>query len=65
MGLDEILDMAKKMNISMPKMLFVAAIEVKDPFSFGEELTPEVEEAVPRVALEITGLIKEKCLGQV
>ena len=58
MGLDEILDMAEKMNISMPSVLQVVAMEVKDPFSFGEELTPEVEKAVPRFISEIRAIIE-------
>jgi len=62
MGLDEILDLAEKMNISMPKTLYVTAIEVKDPFTFGEKLTPEVEKAIPQITSEITDIINEKCL---
>jgi hydrogenase maturation protease len=64
MGIDEIIDMAEKMNLVVPKSLYVAAIEVKDPFSFGEELTPEVEKVLPRVTSKIETIIREKCLGE-
>jgi hydrogenase maturation protease len=64
MGLDEIIDMAEKMNLEVPKNLFVAAIEVKDPFSFGEKLTNEIEKIVPKVTTEIETIIKEKCLAE-
>jgi hydrogenase maturation protease len=64
MGIDEILDMAEKMNLVVPKKLYVAAIEVKDPFSFGEKLTPEIEEVVPRVTSEVEKIIRGKCLGE-
>jgi hydrogenase maturation protease len=64
MGIDEIIDMAEKMNLVVPKILYVAAIEVKDPFSFGEKLTPEIEEVVPRVTSEVEKIIREKCLGE-
>jgi len=62
MGLDEILDMAEKMNLRVPNKLYVVAIEVKDPFSFGEELTPEVEEAIPKALSEIERIIRTDCL---
>jgi hydrogenase maturation protease len=62
MGLDEILDMAEKMNLKVPSKLYVVAIEVKDPFSFGEELTPEVEEAIPKALSEIERIIRTDCL---
>jgi hydrogenase maturation protease len=64
MGLDEIIDMAERMDLDVPKVLFVAAIEVKDPFSFGEKLTNEIEKIVPKVTTEIETIIKEKCLAE-
>lgn len=63
MGLDEIIDMAEKMDLDVPKTLFVAAIEVRDPFSFGEKITREMEETLPRVTSEIETMIRKKCLA--
>jgi len=59
MGLDEILTSAERMNISVPRNLYVAAIEVKDPFTFGEKLTLEVEKALPQIVCEIREIIKK------
>ena len=63
MGLDEVLAMGEKADLKMPKKLYVVAIEVKDPFSFGEALTPSVERAVPEAVGRVEKLINEKCLG--
>ncbi len=57
MGLDEVLAFAEKMKIQVPKNLTVAAVEVKDPFTFREGLTPEVERAVPRLTTKISKMI--------
>ena len=62
MGLDEILDVAEKMDLSMPEDLFVMAVEAKDLYSFSEELTPELEDAIPELLAEIAKIIDEECL---
>lgn len=59
MGLDEILDLAEKVQIKVPKTFDVVAIEVEDPYSFGEELTPKVKRALPKVVTKIERLIKK------
>jgi hydrogenase maturation protease len=57
MGLDEILDLAEKVKIRVPKTFDVVAIEVKDPFSFGEKLSPELEKVLPKVVTRVVKLI--------
>jgi hydrogenase maturation protease len=57
MGLDEILELAEKVKIKVPKTFDVVAIEVKDPFSFGERLSPEVEKALPEIVTRVVKLI--------
>ena len=60
MGMDEILALAEEGNISIPSDLRVVAIEVKDPFTFGEKLTPELELALPGIVSEISEMVKDR-----
>jgi hydrogenase maturation protease len=60
MGMDEILALAEETNVFIPSDLSVVAIEVKDPFTFGEKLTPELELALPGIVSEISGLVKKQ-----
>jgi hydrogenase maturation protease len=60
MGMDEILALAEDTNVSIPSDLSVVAIEVKDPFTFGEKLTLEMELALPRIVSEISELVKDR-----
>ena len=58
MGLDEILDLAEKVKIKVPRTFDVVAIEVEDPYSFREELTPKVRKALPSIVNKVEKLIK-------
>lgn len=46
-GLPEVFGLADQLGVDMPKQISVIAIEVEDPFSFSESLTPHVARAVP------------------
>lgn len=63
MGLDEILALAEETNVGIPSDLSVVAIEVKDPFTFGEKLTPELEAALPEAVSVISEHIKKRIIG--
>lgn len=60
MGMDEILALAEETNVFIPSDLSVVAIEVRDPFTFGEKLTPELELALPGIVSEISELVKDR-----
>ena len=53
LGLLEGLEMSRRLHMPIPETLRVYAIQVKDPFTFSEEMTEEVASAVPRVSREI------------
>lgn len=57
MGLDEMLELAEKVDLEVPKTFDVVAIEVKDAFSFAERLSPEVETVLPKVVTRVVKLI--------
>ncbi len=46
------LELGKKMGLLLPQQIDILAIDVEETDHFGEELTPEVEEAIP-VCLEM------------
>ncbi|MFQ5706351.1 MAG: hydrogenase maturation protease [bacterium] len=52
-GLPSMIKFGEACGYRMPTRVQVFAIEVKEPYTFGERLSPEVEEAVPRVARDI------------
>lgn len=59
-GLPEVFDLGERIGVKLPSRLTVLAVEVEDPFSFSESLTPKVEAAVPeavRQTLEVLGFV--------
>ncbi|MEW5806980.1 MAG: hydrogenase maturation protease [Acidobacteriota bacterium] len=53
MGLPHMLATAKRMNLEIPEKIRVVAINVKDPYTFHEGLSSEIEKALPRLVEEI------------
>ena len=43
------LELGKMLNLAMPQEITVFAVEAKDITDFGEECTPEVKKAIPKV----------------
>ena len=44
------LELGKKLGVPLPRHITVFAIEVEDVLTFGEQCTPEVEQAIPVAA---------------
>ncbi len=59
-GLYWTIKMGEKLGMEIPEEIRIYAIEVKDPFSFGEELTDTMESLLPKIVENI--LEKEKSL---
>jgi hydrogenase maturation protease len=53
-------DLAGRMGVDFPKEIAIFVMEVKDEFSFGEHLTPEVEAAIPEMTRAIIEALIEK-----
>lgn len=49
-GLPEVLELGRRLELTMPSVVSVVAVEVANPYDFSPELTPEVAEAVPEAA---------------
>ena len=54
----DVLNWGVRRGLPVPKRLFVVGIEVADPFKFGEELSPEVEAAVPEAAERVLEVLR-------
>jgi hydrogenase maturation protease len=54
------LELARRLSLPLPQELFIYVIAVKDPHTFGEQFTPEVERALPgaanRIAAEVAAV---------
>jgi len=52
-GLGQAIQWGRKVGLDVPQTVTIYAIAVKDPWTFGEKLTPEMEEALPDIVREI------------
>ncbi|MCW5940605.1 MAG: hydrogenase maturation protease [Fimbriimonadaceae bacterium] len=58
-GLPEVFDLAERLNLSMPRDLWVVAVEVANPFDFAETPCAEVRAAIPAAAARVRELLGE------
>jgi len=47
------LDLARRLSFPVPREVLIYVIAVQDPYTFGEQFTPEVEKALPAAARTI------------
>ena len=52
-GLGQAIQWGRKIGLDLPRTVIIYAIAVKDPWTFGEELSPEMEKALPDIVREI------------
>ncbi len=52
-GLNQALQQAQTYGWDVPQEIVIYAIAVKDPYTFGEEMTPEVEKALPNAVQQM------------
>ncbi|MFC1745725.1 hydrogenase maturation protease [Candidatus Riflebacteria bacterium] len=60
-GLAKTIAIGKRLGMPIPEVIRIYAIEVHDPFTFGEELTAVMQELLPGIVKDI--LEKEKSLN--
>lgn len=64
LGLNESIELAKRSGIKMPDEISVYAVEVGNPYEFGESILPEIEQKVPAIVKQIVNAVhsqKEHC----
>jgi hydrogenase maturation protease len=54
LGVGETLALGRKLELAMPELVRIYAIEVEDPFTLGTELTPTLQNAWPSLLARIT-----------
>jgi hydrogenase maturation protease len=52
-GLGQAIQWGRKIGLDLPRTVIIYAIAVNDPWTFSEELTPEMEKALPDIVREI------------
>lgn len=52
-GLGQALRLARELRMRLPEKTVIYAIAVVDPYTFGEGMTPQVEQALPGAVQEI------------
>jgi hydrogenase maturation protease len=57
-GLLEGLELGRRLGLALPERLWVYAVTIVDPFTFGTKMTDRVERAIPRIAREIAAEIR-------
>jgi len=58
-GVGETLALGRQLGLRMPDQVTVLAVEVEDPFTLGTQMTPAVDDAVPRVMERALAVIRE------
>ena len=68
LGVAETLQLGRQLGLPMPSRLRIFAVEVADPFTFGTEMTPELQQALPiaveRIVaeVELSAAVTPSCL---
>ena len=57
--LGTVVELGTKLGMALPREIIIIAIEVADITTFSEELTPKVEQAIPKVVELILQEIKD------
>lgn len=58
-GLPEVLDLARRIQLDFPRQVVILALEVEDPFTVHEGLTPSTAAAFPRFVAEAERRLQE------
>ena len=55
------LQLARRLSFRLPQEVLIYVIAVQDPYTFGEQFTPEVERALPAAASSIAAELAALC----
>jgi len=59
-GLREGLELGRRLGLVLPERVWVYAVTIVDPFTFGTKMTDQVERAVPRIARQIAEEVRSQ-----
>jgi hydrogenase maturation protease len=57
-GLPEVFHLARRLDVPLPREIEVLAVEVKDPYTVREGLTPEVASALPHLVARASSILE-------
>ena len=57
LGVGETLALGRQLGLTMPTEVKIFAIEVQDPFTLGEQLTPALKEAFPKIVERVVAAV--------
>jgi hydrogenase maturation protease len=64
-GLYWTIQMGRKLGMDVPDIIRIYAIEVNDPFNFGEELTDTMKKLLPKIVENILEKEKTLCMSSI
>jgi len=62
-GLPSLLEMGERLSYEMPSVVRVFGITVKDPFTLGEQLTPELQQKVDSIVQHMDAILRQQFGG--
>lgn len=62
-GLLEGLELGRRLGLALPERVWVYAVTIVDPFTFGTKMTDQVERAIPRIARRIAAEVRSQKWG--
>ena len=57
LGISEMLELGRKLGLSVPKRVRIFAVEVQDPFTVSTNLTPALTEALPGIVERVVAAV--------
>jgi len=58
-GLPDMLALARRLELRFPERFRIVAVEVRDPFTIGGAMTPEVRQALPAICEDVERIVGE------
>jgi len=59
MSLPDVIELADRLSIVLPKEIRILALEIEQPEEFGETLSPPIEQAIPNYVQKAAGLLRQ------
>ena len=53
LGVGEVLALGRELGLSVPRRVRIFGVEVADPFTVGEQMTPGLQAALPRIVEQV------------
>jgi hydrogenase maturation protease len=58
-SIPQMIEIGQKLGLKVPTQIKIIAVEAKDLYNLGEELTPEMDKAIPKIIKELRALLED------